>query len=62
MLEGEQCCRNQGEQHGSRERYIPGREAREECIIELELAEKHYCNYLLVAICKNIFSEGEYSR
>ena len=44
----------------------PGRDAfqgenGEECDVELELAEKHYCNYLQMAICKNIFSEGEYS-
>ena len=56
----------QGETH-SRERCIPGRdtfqgENGEECVVELELAEKHYCNYLQMAICKNIFSEGEYSR
>ena len=46
---------------------VPGRDAfqgenGEECDVELELTEKHYCNYLQMAICKNIFSEGEYSR
>ena len=46
---------------------VPGRdvfqgENGEECVVELELAEKHYCHYLLMTICKNIFSEGEYSR
>ena len=43
---------------------VPGRdvfqgENGKECVVELELAEKHYCNYLLMAVCKNIFSEGE---
>ena len=51
----------------SRKRCIPGKDSFQgengkECVVELELAEKHYCNYLLMAICKNIFSEGEYSR
>ena len=46
---------------------VPGRdtfqgENGEECVVELELAEKYYCNYLLRAMCKNSFSEGECSR
>ena len=34
----------------------------EECVVELKLAEKYDCNYLLMAMGKNSFSKGEYSR
>ena len=64
---GDICSRESSITRTSEISMFPGRDAfqgenGEECDVELELAEKHYCKYLLVAICKNIFSEGEYSR